>query len=176
MACLYFILGDKRELINRFRLCNQRQTDDRKAGRPESGLVVLFNCFVGSCLFADSCFHSSTFVAPVVRESGAMARDDDPSCFARGMANGAFLLFSRFGSVLCPIRSSFVAFFPIPCYGVRCLSPFLSESFGQRRGIFEEKSFCSLISSFILKSIFLYSAKTNLHSGNSEIGYNGIGC
>ncbi|CAL9192066.1 unnamed protein product, partial [Musa hybrid cultivar] len=38
------------------------------------------------------------------------------------------------------------------------------------------KSFCSLISSFILKSIFLYSAKTNLHSGNSEIGYNGIGC
>ncbi|CAL9120574.1 unnamed protein product [Musa textilis] len=38
------------------------------------------------------------------------------------------------------------------------------------------KSFCSWISSFILKAIFLYSAKTNLHSGNSEIGYNGIGC
>ncbi|CAD5178797.1 unnamed protein product [Musa acuminata subsp. malaccensis] len=33
-----------------------------------------------------------------------------------------------------------------------------------------------MISSFILKSIILYSAKTNLHSGNSEIGYNGIGC
>lgn len=90
MAFLYFILGDKRELINRFRLCNQRQTDGRKAGRPESGPVVLFMCFVGSCLFADSCFHSSTFL---------LARDDDPSRFARGMANGAFLVFSRCGSV-----------------------------------------------------------------------------